>query len=297
MKNNGNSNGSRPKTEQQERNFFRLLTPLIHTPAAIKLLGYSRILYPNGRQDWVDISHQRLIFDRLPDEFNGYRIVQVSDLHVGTWLTVDTLTDTVEIVNQLKPDLIAITGDFVSYNPQEYIDGITAAISRFYAPDGIFAVLGNHDHWTDAALIRSNLKFAGVEILSNQVVTIERSNNRVHIAGIDDHYVKRDRLDLILNQLPKNEFSVLLAHEPDFIETSAATGAFDLQLSGHSHGGQILLPAVGPLYLPKHGRKYPSGLYKINGTYLYTNRGLGTAELQLRLNCPPEITVFHFQTP
>lgn len=297
MSNNGNSNGRRPGVSPRETNIFTKIAPLIHTPAAIKLLGYSSMFYPNGSPDWVDIHHQTLILDRLPEEYNGYRIVQISDLHIGTWLTIDTLQETVGIINQSQPDLIVITGDFVSYYPKEYIDDISEELSNLHAPDGIIAVLGNHDHWTDADLIRSHLENAGVEFLSNRVTTLERRQTRIHIAGIDDYFVHKDRLDLVLDQLPANEFSILLAHEPDFIEFSAPTGAFDLQISGHSHGGQILLPIVGPLYLPKYGRKYPSGLYKVNGTYLYTNRGLGTAELQVRLNCPPEITIFHLRTP
>lgn len=290
------TNGRKPGIPQQGTNFYRKLTSLLHTPSAIKLLSYSRIPNPNGNQDWVDIHNQRLSLERLPEEFSGYRIVQISDLHVGTWLTIGTLEKTVDMINLIQPDLIAITGDFVSYNPKDYIDGIAAVLSKLHARDGIVAILGNHDHWTDAELIRSQLEIAGIEFLLNRVITRQRGQKKIHIAGVDDHFVHHDRLDLVVEQLPADGFSVLLAHEPDFVEYSAATGVFDLQISGHSHGGQILLPLVGPLYLPKYGRKYPSGLYNVNGTYLYTNRGLGTAELQVRLNCPPEITVFHLQT-
>lgn len=273
------------------------LAPIIRTPTAIRLFECTRMLYPNSNHDWVDIVQLDLELPRLPSMFRGYRIVQISDLHIGTWMTIEKLEGTIEMVNRLSPDLIAITGDFVSHHPQKHLGGIKHALKRLKAKDTVLAVLGNHDHWTDAALIRSELVEAGIEVLCNQIYSINRKHNRIHIAGVDDYYVQKDQLDVVLAQLPADELSILLVHEPDFFEKSVETGAFDLQISGHSHGGQILLPYIGPLYLPKYGRNYPSGLYKVNGMYLYTNRGLGTAELQVRLNCPPEITLFCLQAP
>ncbi|MGW8250982.1 MAG: metallophosphoesterase, partial [Anaerolineales bacterium] len=235
------------------------------------------MLYPNGHPEWVEVVPQNLELPRLPEEFNGYRIVQISDLHIGTWMTVDKLEETVDLVNPLSPDLIVITGDFVSHHPQRHMAGISRALERLDAKDGILVVLGNHDHWTDAALIRSELIKSGIQVLSNRVFTVSRGKSRLHMAGLDDCYVQKDRLEDVLAQLPSGECAILLVHEPDFIDTSVQTGAFDLQISGHSHGGQILLPYIGALYLPKYGRKYPSGLYQVDGMQLYTNRGLGTA--------------------
>jgi hypothetical protein len=101
-----------------------------------------------------------------------------------------------------------------------------------------------------------------------------------------------DRLDRVLSKLPPDGCAILLAHEPDFADYSAATGRFDLQISGHSHGGQIVFPVIGAIFLPNFAKKYTSGRYNVNGMAQYTNRGLGTAEIQVRLNCPPEITIF-----
>jgi predicted MPP superfamily phosphohydrolase len=287
------TNGNNPGKSWLDNYIFQRATPIIHTPAALRLFEYSRAFYPNGSHDWVELQHLNLDLPRLPSSFDGYRIVQISDLHIGTWLTAEKLAEAVEMVNRQEPDLIAITGDFVSYHPQEYLDGITSTLKKLSAKDAILAILGNHDHWTDAGMIHEHLADAGIDVLSNRIYSIHRGSSKLHIAGLDDHYVRKDRLDAILNQLPAGECSILLVHEPDFIEISAATGAFDVQMSGHSHGGQIVLPFIGPLYLPRFARKYPSGLYRVKNTYLYTNRGLGTAEIQVRLNCPPEITVFN----
>ncbi len=116
--------------------------------------------------------------------------------------------------------------------------------------------------------------------------------SELHFAGVDDYLEDQDRLDLVLEQLPLPGAAILLAHEPDFADISAATGRFDLQISGHTHGGQIRFPMIGPIYIPTGGKKYPLGRYQINGMVQYTNRGIGTSAMQFRYNCPPEITVF-----
>ena len=297
MNNIENSNGSKPGSSWIKTSILRKLRPLIHTQTAIKLFEYTRLLNPNGHHDWVEVNQIDLTLPRLPISFHGYRVIQLSDLHIGTWLTLEKLEEAVEIVNRHQPDLVAITGDFVSYYPEQYITDISSILSSIDARDGTLAVLGNHDHWTDASMIRTHLDRVGIPVLNNRAHSTQRGIDRMHIAGVDDHYVNKARLDLVLEQLPPDGFSILMAHEPDFAEISAKTGVFDLQISGHSHGGQISLPLIGPPYLPNYGRKYPAGLYQVEGMYLYTNRGLGTAEIQVRLNCPPEITVFCLNAP
>lgn len=278
-----------------EERFFRSLGAVLHSPVAIQLLKFSRIFYQYNKPGWVECNTIRLHLPRLPDSFQGFRIIQISDLHLGTWLSVDKLIEVVGIINQHEPDLVVITGDFVSYRPLDYKAGITHALSKIISKEGTLAVLGNHDHWTNTEIIRSALHDAGVVELCNLAINIQRGSERVYFAGIDDHYVGKDRLDFISAQVPAGELCILLAHEPDYAEISSKSGLFSLQLSGHSHGGQIILPRLGSLYLPRYGRKYPSGLYTVGEMYLYTNRGLGTAELQVRYNCPPEITIFELK--
>ncbi len=133
--------------------------------------------------------------------------------------------------------------------------------------------------------------------LSNAVRTIERDGAQLHLAGIDDVVARKARLDLVLEQLPESGCAIMLAHEPDFADIIAPYGRFDLQLSGHTHGGQVRLPVLGALISPKHGRRYHKGWYRIDNLRLYVNRGVGMVTLTLRFNCRPEIAVFTLNAP
>jgi predicted MPP superfamily phosphohydrolase len=140
------------------------------------------------------------------------------------------------------------------------------------------------------------LKACNIVDLTNTIFTISREGESLHLCGVDDVWEGDVQLDSVLGQLPEAGSAILLAHEPDFADESAATGRFDLQLSGHSHGGQVVIPFFGPPILPYLGRKYPIGLYKVGDMLHYTNRGVGMARLPIRLNCPPEITIFTLDT-
>jgi predicted MPP superfamily phosphohydrolase len=253
-------------------------------------------IIPQEHQDWFDIRDITLSLPRLSPAFHGYKIVQISDFHIGTSLDRSKLEETVAHVNSLQPDLVAITGDFVTFDPQAFVPDLVDTLSELTPKDATLAVLGNHDHWTDSRVVRSMLKDAGIVELNNEVYTLQRGMEFLHIAGVDDYMNKKARLKRVLHQLPRNGAAVLLAHEPDFADISAKSGRFDLQLSGHSHGGQVYLNSTGPLFLPRYARNYPAGLYQLNGMYLYTNRGLGTAEFKIRLNCRAEITCFMLNT-
>jgi predicted MPP superfamily phosphohydrolase len=278
------------------RLFIAFLRHIVQTPLGIRILSVTRYLDRTNPTEWVDTNSLEIDLPGLPDEFDGYRLVQISDFHLGTWFTIPKLFQVVEKVNNLQPDLVVITGDFVTINPEQYVEGLAAGLSNLLPQDATLAILGNHDHWSNAELIRSALKSTGVIELNNDIYPIKRNGKCLYFAGIDDFMVGKDRLDQILTILPEEGCTILLAHEPDFADFSACTKRFVLQLSGHSHGGQIVLPRIGPVYLPRFGRKYPSGLYQVNGMLVYTNNGLGTAELQFRVNCPPEITVIDLKS-
>ena len=132
--------------------------------------------------------------------------------------------------------------------------------------------------------------------LRNSVYTMRRGSDSLHLAGVGDVFVRDDNLDLVLKRLPIDGAAILLAHEPDFGDLSASTGRFDLQISGHTHGGQVVLPFFGPPILPDLGTRYPSGLYHIGEMLLYTNRGVGMSLPPIRFNCRPEITVFTLES-
>ncbi len=269
---------------------------LLHNPVGIALSASTRLLNRQNGRSWVDITHIHLPLPRLSGDFHGFKLAQISDFHIGTWLSSEYLAQAVKLVNQENPDLVAITGDFVTYNPERYFDDLVAKLSELDAREGVVAVLGNHDHWSDPEIVRQVIAQAGIHDLSNTLLTLKRGNGKLHLCGVDDYMNAKDNLGAVLQMLPEDGSAILLSHEPDFAEVSASTGRFDLQISGHSHGGQIVLPFIGAPFLPGYARKYPSGLYNINGMLQYTNRGLGTAELQMRWNCRPEITILHLET-
>jgi uncharacterized protein len=226
----------------------------------------------------------------LAPAFSGYRVVQLSDIHADRWMTTDRIAKIVGQVNQLKPDLVVLTGDFVTHSAEEFSPNL-AALSQLNPVDKTLAVMGNHDAWTNSTIVQSALEAAGVQVLNNQVAALQRKSAQLFIAGVNDVWAKRDRLDQVLAALPSEGAAILLAHEPDFAEQSAATGRFDLELSGHSHGGQVKLPFVKRI-VPPLAYNYPIGQYKVGNMIQYTNRGVGMSGLPLRFNCRPEITVF-----
>jgi hypothetical protein len=259
------------------------------------VLGVAGLAYAHDIEpEWIEVVPIELRLPRLDSAFDGYRIAHISDIHVGTGMTGARLKRIAAMVNAQETDMTVITGDFVTHGDMSALaPPLLEGLSVLTASDGVYAVLGNHDHWTNAAAVRAVLHQAGIVELGNRVFTLRRGDATLHLCGVDDHWEQKDRLDDVLAALPQDGAAVLLAHEPDFADISAATGSFDLQLSGHSHGGQVRLPLVNrPLKVPRYGRKYPVGLYTVGTMLQYTNRGLGTIAPAVRFNCRPEITVY-----
>lgn len=239
-----------------------------------------------------------LVLPRLAPEFDGYRVVQIGDIHLDDWTKPERLHGIARLVNAQGPDLIVITGDFASYSAYRLDERrLVEALGNLKARDGTLAILGNHDYLTDVALIRRCVREAGITELINDARTIRRGAAGLHVAGVDDVMEGRSRLDLVLRKLPEVGAAILLAHEPDFADVSAATGRFDLQLSGHSHGGQVRIPLLVRLALPPLSQRYTSGFYRVGGMMQYTNRGIGFVNLRLRFLCRPEITVLTLRSP
>ena len=270
------------------------------------VFAYARYVEPY----WVAVERVALTLPRLAPLFDGYRVVQISDFHLDGWMTPERLQRVVDLVNEQEPDLVAITGDFVAVST-DYISGLPGPLGKLEATDGAVAVLGNHDHMNDADAVRRALSCASVVDVSNGVRTLSRDGAALHLCGVDSVMEGRDRLDEVLGALDDAEpgCAVLLAHEPDFADETAATGRFDLQLSGHSHGGQVRIPflktpyvvpllsRLGFSFVPPLIYEYPSGLYEVGEMYQYTNRGLGVIYARFRLNCRPEITVLTLRSP
>ena len=243
--------------------------------------------------EYFDVVDVDIELDNLDFEFNNYKIINLTDIHIGQWLTPEYLEGVVDYVNTLNPDLITLTGDYVSYILKGYEKDLEKSFKKLKARDGKLAVLGNHDHWLGASEIRNILKKANIKDLSNDVYSIKSLN----IAGIDSYTVGADDLDSVLNKLPQKGANILLVHEPDFAKISSKTEKFGLQISGHSHGGQFIIPGtnIAPFRGPK-STKYPVGKYKVKNMIQYTSRGLGTNTFWMRINCKPEITLFHLKS-
>jgi predicted MPP superfamily phosphohydrolase len=286
----------KPGPELSRRKFLKLGALCAGT---VVLGGGGGVAYAyEVEPDWVDIVRLELELPRLAPAFDGYRIVQVSDIHVDGHTTIDDLAQAVELINGQEPDLVAFTGDLVTssesidYSWERLHGQLTKTLGALSPADATVAVLGNHDHWVAPGWVREVLQDSGMEDVGNGVHSVRRRGSALHVSGIDDFMENKDRLGLVLDRLPEDGSAILLAHEPDFADVSARSGRFDLQISGHSHGGQVRLPFMGAPILPPLGREYPMGLYEVGGMLQYTNRGLGTIPPNVRLNCRPEVTVF-----
>lgn len=267
---------------------------------------YARHIEPS----WFDITHQQLQLPRLAEAFHGYRLVHITDIHADrTFMTAERLAGIVQMINTLQADLIAITGDFVTdYLPG--LEGTLAELSKLRARNGVIGVLGNHDHPAGVEWIRGCLRANRIQELNDKTYTVRRGTQMLHFVGLDDLWPTNwgtpapvwshlPLLNQLTTSLPAEGAAILLVHEPDFADVAASNGRLDLQISGHSHGGQVCIPFYGPLkrVLPPLSRKYPLGNYSIGKMILYTNRGLGLLEPQIRFNCRPEIAVMDLYTP
>jgi hypothetical protein len=248
---------------------------------------------------WQVVREYDVILTELERPFDGYRIAQISDIHIDHWMTRSLLKKAVDHVKDNRPDLIVITGDIITARVAYDIDLIEQLLSALSAPDGVLFVPGNHDYWEPGQIdiLRGMLARANIRDLSNDVLTLERDGAWLHIAGIDDVFAREARLDKVLRKLPDEGPAILLAHEPDFADIAAPYKRFDLQLSGHTHGGQIRLPLIGNLYGPVHGLRYDAGWFDVDSLKLYVNVGLGVVTIPVRFMCPPEIAIFTLRAP
>ena len=231
--------------------------------------------------------------DGLPAALEGLRIVQLSDLHLQPYTEIDLIEQAVELANDLQPDLVALTGDYVLSTGEAIVD-LAPVLGRLRGRLGVYGVLGNHDMWQRPDTIVRELENVGVTMLVNQGInlSIERGKDRgeLYLAGLSDGLTGSPDLEQALAPKPAEAICILLMHVPDVADTYALDGRIALQLSGHSHGGQVRLPGVGALILPPLGQKYDQGLYRVHDMWLYTNRGIGVTGPPVRFGCRPEVT-------
>ncbi|MGD1936763.1 MAG: metallophosphoesterase [Cyanophyceae cyanobacterium] len=266
---------------------------LITLTFGIVIASYSFHIEPA----WIEVVQLQETLPRLSPAFQSFKIVQISDTHVGRLMGQERLNQIIDLVNEQEPDLVTITGDFVTHHPDRYADTLISGLRRLTSKHKTVGVLGNHDYSSDPVEVRRILQEGGVLELSNSVYTIQRGEEQLQVAGLDDLWAGKTDLDEVLEQLPQQGAAILLIHEPDFADTSSLAGRFDLELSGHSHGGQIRFPFVGGVWFPRDGRIYTQGRYQVGDMVHYTNRGVGMMAIGARLLCRPEITVFTLQAP
>jgi uncharacterized protein len=226
----------------------------------------------------------------LQPALEGFTIVQLSDIHLQPFTKPDLVKKAVEMSNQLNPDLVVLTGDYV-WRDQEAAFELTPLLTKLNARHGVFSVLGNHDHWLDVEATKRAFGEVGLPMLINQGVEIVQGNGSFYLAGMDDGWSGQPDLSQAVEKAPSGVPIVLLLHEPDLVDETSLDPRIALQLSGHTHGGQVLLAGRPPIFTPDLGKKYSQGLFQVNDTWLYTNRGLGVISVPLRFNCPPEVTL------
>ena len=230
----------------------------------------------------------------LPERFEGFRIAQVSDVHHSRLVSIEEVRRVVALANEARADMVALTGDYTT-DYREYVEPCAEALSELKAPEGVWAVLGNHDHRTDGALTREALRRRGIEVLTNQNTELRRGADVLQLAGVDDWGWGKADWARTMRGVDTSRPSLLLSHEPMALDVPETRGV-SLILSGHTHGGQINLPVVGApaAYVWEH-LKHLRGLYESEGTQLYVSRGTGVIGVPIRLGARPEVAVIRLQ--
>jgi len=240
----------------------------------------------------LTIEHERIGLRRLPAAFESFRIVQLSDIHHGPFSDRSQIERAVETANRLQPDIIALTGDYIS-KERHYAAPCAEMLGKLKAKYGVYAILGNHDHWTDAALITDLFRAEGITVLINEGMRFELNGSAFWLAGVDDTMVGLEDIPLALAGSRDDEMKLLLAHNP-IVLRRAARADVDLVLSGHTHGGQVALRSE-PSQSGGPRRRFLKGLGRLGNTQIYVNRGLGTVVLPIRYGCPPEVSLLELR--
>lgn len=273
------------------------------------LFGVGGLVVYSGEiaRHWLQIIRRDVHIPGLPAAFDGLTIAQLSDIHLDEFTEPFFLRNAVDHINRLNPDLVFLTGDFIThplgssrFGTRRFAIGAAwqcANILLGLKCRSIYACLGNHDVDVSAPAVTQALTDNGIKVLRNSYLPVERGNARVWLAGLDDPVSGRPQPDLAIpvpiRHVPR-EPVILLCHAPDYARTlmSQPAGlAVSLMFSGHTHGGQIRLPLVGPLVLPLGGKLFPEGAFRLGRMQLYVNRGLGTVGVPFRFDCPPELTL------
>ncbi|MEI9975606.1 MAG: metallophosphoesterase [Ignavibacteriota bacterium] len=278
------------------RRVFLERTANVATTAPFFLGAYG-LLY--GRLN-LETPVQKIPLPRLPQSFEGFRIAQLSDIHIGPFMPAEQIRKYVDMANALKPHLTVLTGDFVTFDPLTQ-DAVVQALSGLKAPFGIFGCLGNHDAWSGVEeSITELFRQRGVRILRSEAVAIRMQNDAINLIGTDFQSGHRfgpsapvaNLLGNIVPLIARDRVNILLSHNPDTFDRAAELGV-DLSMAGHTHGGQAALEFISPEIAPSRlVTPYVAGWFRKPGGQLYVNRGIGTIGVPIRIGAPPEITLY-----
>ena len=236
-----------------------------------------------------EITETEVWLGRLGPAHDGLKIVQLTDFHHSLFTPLEEIQRAVHMANHLRPDVVALTGDYVTLSPA-YIWPVARALGRLRARLGVFAILGNHDFQVDPEAITRALRAQRIRVLRNSHCALRSRSGNLWVVGVDDLWWEAADIRAALRSVPAREPKVLLCHNPLGIRLAAAHG-IDLMLSGHTHGGQVRLPMVGSVYgRSKLGKRFVEGWNRLDGTQIYVSRGIGKVLVPLRFGCPPEIT-------
>lgn len=240
-----------------------------------------------------------LSFADLPDAFDGMTVLHFSDLHYGFFYGPEELDPLLAQIRSLNPDMIVFTGDLFDKEVLPYAEECAERLRSLSAPLGKWAVPGNHDYFTGRKLAPQAYRECGFELLVNRSARVFRGGQSIQLVGVDDLKMGKPDPEAAFAGVDSRAFTLLLSHQPDFAKQTSSRRV-DLQLSGHSHGGQVRLPFIGAVLTPAGGKTYVHGLYELAGrmteSYVYTNRGIGTTHLPIRFMCPPELTLITLRT-
>ncbi|CAM3685731.1 metallophosphoesterase [Mesobacillus zeae] len=238
----------------------------------------------------------------LPQGFDGIRIAVFSDTHLGFQYDLKQLSKLTDTVMSLKPDMILFAGDLLD-NPQSFSEekAIISELGRLKAPLGKFAVYGNHDHGGyGSGLYKNIIEASGFTLLLNESRSVKLlDGSSIWVAGIDDAMLGKPDIRTAVANIPEQEFTILMSHAPDLADNAFQYG-IQLQVSGHSHGGQVKIPFYGPLITPPFATKYTEGFYSVGQDApmtLYVSRGLGTTRMPFRFLSRPELTLLTLRKP
>ncbi len=271
---------------QFSRREFLKVTGLSLAAAVVSTSGFLAL---HNEANQAQVFSVTIPIKGLHASLEGFKILQMSDFHLYPYTRPELVRQAVDLCNTRNADLAVLTGDFV-WLQVEAIFELTTILSGLQTRHGVYAVIGNHDIWTNVDVVRAGFERERIPVLMNQGLPISVGKGSFYLAGLDDGQSGQPDLQAALEDAPPGDPVVLLFHEPDLADKVSLNGRVSLQLAGHTHGGQVRLPGIGAFILPYLGRKYDYGLYQINQMWLYTNGGIGTISVPVRYRCPPEIT-------